>query len=142
MAYARGGAAQPDGIQLGPGEHLSNVRVVVNYGNLKLRGQVQISGGKLPPHLGIYANATRLNETGPPRVGAGADVDARGQFVFEKLLPGEYEVRLVALNYQPGEPRDQELGKLISSVRQKVTLNHDNQPAVILVVDLSRKGNQ
>jgi hypothetical protein len=133
----RDGAPQPDGIEISPGENVSNVRVVVEYGNLTLRGEVKIVGGKLPPSRWVIANATRLNES-PPRT-CGVNVDARGQFIFENLLPGEYEVRLVSLVYQPGEPQDKGLSKLISSVRQKVSLGGAGQAPITLVVDLSRK---
>jgi len=137
----RDGVPQPDGVEISPGENVSNVRVVVEYGNLTLRGEVKIVGGKLPPSQWIYANATRLNESQPRT--CGANVDARGQFIFENLLPGEYEVHLVSLVYQPGEPRDKGLSKLISSVRQKVSLGGASHAPITLVVDLSQKeGNQ
>jgi hypothetical protein len=133
----RDGVTQPDGIEISPGENVSNVRVFVEYGNLTLRGEVKIVGGKLPPSQWVIANATRLNES-PPRT-CGVNVDARGQFIFENLLPGEYEVRLVSLRYQPGEPQDKGLSKLISGVRQKVSLGGDGHAPITLVVDLSRK---
>ena len=137
----RNGVPQPDGIEIGPGVDLSNVRVVVVYANLTLRGEVKIIGGNLPPGQGIRVNAIPLNES-PPRT-MGANVDARGQFIIENLLPGEYEVRLISMIYQPGEPRDKGLSKLISSVRQKVSVGGVNQAPITLVVDLSQKeGNQ
>ena len=107
------------------------------YGNLTLRGEVKIVGGNLPPNQWIIANATRLNQSSP--ITCGANVDARGQFIFENLLPGEYEVRLVSLRYQPGEPGDKSLSKLISSVRQKISLISANHAPITLVVDLSKK---
>jgi hypothetical protein len=133
----RDGVPQPDGIEISPGENVSNVRVVVEYGALTLRGEVKIVGGKLPSSHWVIANATRLNES-PPRT-CGVNVDARGQFIFENLLPGEYEVRLVGLRHQPGEPLDKGLSKLISGVRQKVSLGVAGHAPITLVVDLSRK---
>jgi hypothetical protein len=137
----RDGVPQPDGVEISPGENISNVRVFVEHASLTLRGEVKIIGGSLPPSQWIIANATRLSES-PPRTCA-ANVDARGQFIFENLLPGEYEVHLVSLVYQPGEPRDKGLSKLISSVRQKVSLGGASHGPITLVVDLSQKeGNQ
>jgi hypothetical protein len=137
----RDGVEQSDGIEISPGENVSNVRVVVEYGNLRLRGEVKIVGGNLPPNQWIIANAARLNQS--PPITCGANVDARGQFIFENLLPGEYEVRLVGLRYQPGEPGDKSLSKLISDVRQKVSLTGANQAPITLVIDLGKKeGNQ
>ncbi|HKQ92840.1 MAG TPA: hypothetical protein VJZ77_19425, partial [Blastocatellia bacterium] len=113
------------------------VRVLVEHANLTLRGEVKIIGGSLPPSRWIIANATRLNDS--RQITCGVNVDARGQFIFENLLPGEYEVRLVSLVYQPGEPPDKGLSKLISGVRQKVSLGGAGHAPVTLVVDLSRK---
>ena len=133
----RDGVPQPDGVEISTGENISNVRVFVEHANLTLRGEVKIVGGNLPPSQWVIANATRLNES-PPRT-CGVNVDARGQFIFENLLPGEYEVRLVSLRLQPGEPLDKGLSKLISGVRQKVSLGSAGHAPIILVVDLSRK---
>ncbi len=133
----RDGVPQPDGLEIAPGENLSNVRVIVEYGNLTLRGEVKIIGGKFPPNHWVIANATRLNES--PPTPCAANVDTRGQFIFENLRPGEYEVRLVSLRYQPGEPLDESLLNLISSVKQKVSIDGPNHAPITLVVDLSRK---
>lgn len=135
----RNGVAQPDGIEVGANEKVSNLRVVVGYSNLALRGEVKVIGGKLPPHYGIYVNANRVDGTPPKTIGA--NVDTRGQFRLENLLPGEYELRLVSLIYQPGEPRDPQLSKLIASIRQKVTVGKE-QPIITLVIDLSQRNNQ
>ena len=138
----RGGAQAQDGIEVGPGENLSNVRVIVGHGNLTLRGEVKVIGGSLPPHIGIYVNLNRVSESesGPP---LGTFVDARGQFMFQNLIPGDYEVRLIGNNFQPGEPRDKSLSKLIYNTRQKISIGANIQPTVTLVVDLGQKeGNQ
>lgn len=134
----RNGALQPDGMEVGPGENLSNVRVVTGYGGATLRGEVKVIGGALPSHHGIYVNLNRANEAAPGMT-MGAHVDARGQFVFENLLPGEYELRLVNLILQPGEPRDRPLSKLIAGFRQKVSVSSNHLQTVTLVIDLSQK---
>jgi protocatechuate 3,4-dioxygenase beta subunit len=134
----RDGAIAPDGIEIGPGEKISNVRVIVGHGNLTLRGEVKVTGGSLPQHMGIYVNLNRVSqsESGPP---LGAFVDSRGQFMFQNLIPGDYEARLVGINHQPGEPVVKSLGKLIHSVRQKISIGAYGQPTVTLVIDLSQK---
>ena len=134
----RNGALQPDGMEVGPGENISNVRVVASYGGATLRGEVKVIGGTLPSHHGIYVNLIRANESAPGRT-TGAHMDARGQFVFEHLLPGEYELRLVNLILQPGEPTDRSLSKLISGIQQKVSVNRDHLQTVTMVIDLNQK---
>ncbi|MBO0797969.1 MAG: hypothetical protein J2P31_04030, partial [Blastocatellia bacterium] len=136
----RDGAPVQDGIEIGSGEHLSNIRVIVGYGNLTLRGEVKVIGGSLPPHIGIYVNLTRISESELGNT-LGAFVDGRGQFIYQNLIPGDYEVRLISLNYQPGEPPDKPLAKLIYNTRQKLSLGSADPPPITLVVDLSRKGS-
>ncbi|HEY7182770.1 MAG TPA: hypothetical protein VIC84_15175 [Blastocatellia bacterium] len=135
----RNGAPIQDGVEIGPGENLSRVRVIVAHGNVTLRGAVEVINGGLPPHIGVYVNLIRLSESesGPP---LGAYVDARGQFIFQNLIPGDYEVRLIAVNHQPGEPPDKSLSKLIHNTKQKVSVGGANsQTTVTLVIDLSQK---
>jgi protocatechuate 3,4-dioxygenase beta subunit len=137
----RDGTPAQDGLEIGPAEQLSNVRVIVGHGELTLRGEVKVISGSLPPHIGIYINLIRLNESASG-VPLGSSVDSRGQFMFQNLLPGDYEIRMVAINHQPGEPRDKALTKLIYNTRQKVSIGSNSQPAVTLVIDLSQKESQ
>jgi hypothetical protein len=134
----RDGALAQDGIEIGPGENLSNVRVIVGHGNLTLRGEVKVIGGSLPPHIGIYVNLNRVSESESGGI-LGAFVDARGQFMFQNLIPGDYEVRLIGNNFQPGEPHDKSLSKLIYNTRRKISIGANSQPTVTLVVDLGQK---
>lgn len=134
----RDGSLVQDGIEIGPGENLSNLRVIVGHGALTLRGVVKVIGGNLPPHIGIYVNLSRINESesGAP---LGAHVDERGHFMFQNLTPGNYEVRLISMNYQPGAPVDKSISKLIYNTRQKVSIGANSQPAVTFVIDLGQK---
>ncbi|HEY8460620.1 MAG TPA: carboxypeptidase-like regulatory domain-containing protein [Blastocatellia bacterium] len=100
---------------------------------------MKVVGGNLPPHIGIYVNLFRISESesGPPM---GVHVDARGQFIFQNIAPGDYEIRLISYNYQPGE-RSGSLSKLIYNARRKVTVGPNSQPTVTIVIDLSQKEN-
>jgi protocatechuate 3,4-dioxygenase beta subunit len=132
------GVVVNDGLEVGAGEQLSNVRVIVGYGRQKLYGEVKVIGGELPPHVGIRVNLTRLNgyDNGMP---LGINVDNRGEFRYENLSPGEYELRLVSVNYQPGDPHDKAIAKLIFNTRQKITIGPTGATDVTIVVDLSQK---
>ena len=133
-----------DGLEIGPGENVSNVRVILSYGRIKLRGEVKILGGDLPPYMGIYVNLSRLpqSESGYPQQ---AFVDARGQFAFSHLIPGEYEVWLGVNRFESGKPEDNVISNLILNTRQKVSIGGDGSgggtgdAAVTLVIDLSQK---
>jgi protocatechuate 3,4-dioxygenase beta subunit len=142
-----GGTIIPDGLEIGPGENLSNVRVIVCYSSLRLGGEVKIIGGDLPPNMGIYVSLHRLNKSEyDPQMGA--DADTRRRFVFSNLIPGEYEVRMVAVNTQVGKPLDTAISKLILNTRQTVSIggagsgSESGEATVTLVIDLSqKKGN-
>src|SRR6266508_1850246 len=98
----------------------------------------KLVGGSLPPHIGIYVNLNRVNESESGSI-LGAFVDGRGQFMFQNLIPGDYEVRLIGNNFQPGEPRDKYLSKLIYNTKQKVSVGANSQQTVTLVIDLGQK---
>jgi hypothetical protein len=143
LRIERDGVPQPrDGIEIGGGEQVSNLRLVAALGTLSLRGEVQIVGGTLPQDLWLGVFAQR----GEGRSAAGqyGEVDPRGLFVIEHLSPGEYELRLSFRNMQPGPQKwDQQLVRKISQVRQKVVVSGDNQQPVIIKVDLGQEeGNR
>jgi protocatechuate 3,4-dioxygenase beta subunit len=90
----RDGVDQPEGIEIGAGDNITGVRVVVVYGASTIRGQVQFVGAR-PTGGHLHAEVQR---TGAP-VGEGSgsgEVDTLGRFVIENLAAGEYEVYLFA----------------------------------------------
>jgi protocatechuate 3,4-dioxygenase beta subunit len=145
---AQGERIIADGLEIGPGENVSNVRVFLSYGSRTLRGEVKIIGGDIPSHMGIDVYLYRLNksESGNTQF---AFVDKRGQFVFSNLIPGEYEVRLSVILYQPSKPMsrpmDDAISKLILKTRQTVSIggagtgSESGEATVTLVIDLSQK---
>jgi hypothetical protein len=133
-----------DGIEIEAGQHLTGVRLVLAYGTLKLRGELKIVGGAAPDGLRFRVNARRVDQ---PAQGQDADVDARGQFLFENLLPGEYEVRAFPSSNPTSWQLDPQIMpqimRLIFSQNERVVVTGDNIQPVVLVLDLSRKeGNR
>jgi hypothetical protein len=127
-----------DGIEVGQGENISNVRVVVGHAGSAIQGEVKIIGATLPGNQSLYVHAKYLNDE--QRIPALTETDARGQFVFENLLPGEYELSL-SLSYR--SPADSRLSTAIPRVLRKVIVGPNSRSAVSLEIDLSRKeGNQ
>jgi hypothetical protein len=133
----RDGAPVRDGIKVGAGEHVTGVRVVLTYATFALRGEVKITGAVLQTALRLYANVRRTDQQFSP--GIGAWVDARGQFVVEGLIPGEYEVTVQPFQDSGAGPIDTQIMRALSSARERVTLNSGAQ-RVTIVVDLSKKG--
>src|SRR5262245_51087360 len=133
----RNGTPALEGIEIDAGEHVTGVRVVLLYGALTLRGAMKVVGGALPAGYEFYAGAFRTDQNAQYR--QWALIDERGQFAFENLAPGEYEISVYS--FPQGVSRfDFEFRDLVSSFKQKVVVGSDNQQPVTLVVDLSRKG--
>ncbi|MGH9936081.1 MAG: MSCRAMM family protein [Blastocatellia bacterium] len=130
------GAPAPEGIEIDPGGHVTGVRVVLLYGTYTLRGEVKIVGGTLPARLMLRVGAHRVDQ--PIQSWPGADVDARGQFVFENLTQGEYEIRVFPDYSSFSERLDPQIMKLLSSAKEKAYVGSNQQP-VTIVIDLSRK---
>ena len=85
------GIVQLRGVELKQGEEAAGLRIVVGYGDASLSGVVETENGSLPPDGRLHVSARRLNEVSSVR-GVSAKIDARGQFVFDSLLAGTYEV--------------------------------------------------
>jgi hypothetical protein len=136
----RGGAPLlGDSIEIGAGEHISNLRLVTATPDLSLPGAIKVVGGTLPPDLGLYIYASRVD-------GARGDirpfqVNARNHFLIQYLAPGEYELRLDIIHFsvKPNNV-DPQLSWAISQARQKVVVSRNNQQPVIMTIDLSRGG--
>src|SRR5262249_41105517 len=112
----------------------SNVRLIVGYANSTIQGEVKIIGSKLPANQTLYVHARYLNDD--KRFPSLKETDARGQFVFENLLPGEYELSL-SLSYR--SPADSQLSTAIPRVLRKIIVNPNSRSTVSLEIDLSRQ---
>ena len=137
------GTIIPDGLEIGPGENLSNVRVIVEYGSLTLRGEVKVIGGDLPPHIRISVNINRVNVPGSGSMQSVSD--ERGRFVFSNLIPGEYEIHMAPSWFASAKPLDDATSRLILNTKQKISIgaagsgNESGDATVTLVIDLSKK---
>lgn len=91
----RDGVIQPRGLVIKDREHVTGVRVTVQYGNASLRGKIDIENGTLPAGGRFYVWARLLGADQAMRY-SGANmrpqIDARGQFVIEGLTAGTYEI--------------------------------------------------
>jgi protocatechuate 3,4-dioxygenase beta subunit len=96
------GVIQSRGIELKEGQQISGVRVVINYGNASIRGVIELENGVRPENGRFFVNVRKREEDGRNThiSETSAQVDARGQFVMEGLMPGDYEVQ--AGLYIPG----------------------------------------
>lgn len=89
LAIEQNGVDKNTGFQVSDGEDVSGVRLIFGYGTGIIRGTVRVEGGTIP--VGTQVDAAFIRP-GSPLTIAHTRVDARGQFVFEKVPPGNYEV--------------------------------------------------
>ena len=89
----RDGIVYQKGIPIKESEQVSGVRLVLNYGSGTLQGVFKVEG-TLPENAVRSVSLRRLGEDPDSftSVGSAAQVDARGQFLMEGLMPGTYEV--------------------------------------------------
>jgi len=129
----RDGIIQAGGMVVGPGTHLSGVRLIVAQGDGAIRGEVNVIGGTLPEGCTLTLNAEK---TGSGNVKRGANVDKKGRFLIEGLLPGEYTLRINhsfrAENLSGPEP------KMPQPVSQNVNVTSGNETRITITYNLGR----
>ena len=107
------------------GWNVSGVRLVFGYGTGVIRGTVRVEGGTIPAGTQVDAAFIR---PGSPLTIAHTRVDARGQFVFERVPPGNYEVGVNAYL---------QTGRL--SARQMVAISNGVVTEITLTLNLTGK---
>jgi len=130
------GVPQRDGIELNPGEQVTNVRFVVGNATGVVRGLVKIGNGELLQDFTMYVSAKRTDD--PSWRGTGGQVDARGQFMIESLPPGEYELQVSVYSRTPGDKRVEQLQPIFSKVKERVVVSNGAEARATLVIDLSQ----
>ncbi|HEX4945144.1 MAG TPA: carboxypeptidase regulatory-like domain-containing protein [Blastocatellia bacterium] len=103
LRIEREGVELPREVELTAGEQMTGVRVVMGYGTGVIRGQLNVVGGTLPPEARFVVFATKQGSNTIRGPNGDIQVDARGKFLVENLLPGEYDVRLIPAG-TPGAP--------------------------------------
>jgi len=139
----RDGAPITQALELKRGEQIGNLRIVVDYANGSIRGQVQIAGGALPPGWRLQVRAERSGQSREPNQlrpfesgGHHAQVDEKGRFLFEHLAPGEYEVIVSAYvrNSANGGVSPAE----VEESKQRVTVSNGAETNVTIPYDPTR----
>lgn len=133
----RDGADASGGILVTGAETISGVRIVLAKGSGVIRGQVQVAGGALPEgwRMNVFANG----ESATGRSGGYANVDSKGRFVIEGLLPGEYELMLILVAPPGLGPNSPNQPRLPAPVRQKVVVANGQEAQVTMTLDLSKQ---
>ncbi|MGH9766034.1 MAG: hypothetical protein ACREAB_01265, partial [Blastocatellia bacterium] len=139
----RGGVDMSEGIVIGAGrEEISGVRIVFGKGSGVIRGQVNVTGGALPKgwRMTVVARNEKVGDLGGSS--GHAEVDSKGRFLIEGLLPGEYALMLMArpeIN-QDSPPSPAE--NIPAPVTQKVIVTKGQEAQITMTLDLSKKGQE
>ena len=139
LRVERDGIPQPEGIDLRPGEQLSNVRLVIGYGNGIMRGQLKIIGAEIPQGASFFIFAQRIG--GVRTSGFNAQVDTRGQFLIEGLMAGAYEVRVTYFVRSANPANDSLLRSKFAQFKQTVNVAGSGETPVTLTIDVTQKEN-
>jgi len=129
----RNGAEQPDGIDVGTGEQINGVRLVLAYGNGAVRGQVEIKSGTVPQGARLSVAAHRAGDEQSNY--SSVWVDERNRFLIESLPPGTYELTLKARIFGASDaapPRD-----VAAPVKQTITVTDGAETQATFTLDLN-----
>jgi hypothetical protein len=87
----RDGVEQSEDFDIAAGENINGLRLIVGMGNCVIRGELKIANGTLPEGVQFVISAQRVGDSSPQNRYE-ANSDARGRFVLDGLMPGDYEI--------------------------------------------------
>jgi protocatechuate 3,4-dioxygenase beta subunit len=90
LRIERNGLPVTDGFDIQGNEQIAGVRIILVEANCVLRGRVSVQSGSIPRDGFIVVNVRLVNEGGDSN--QGSQVNSKGEFSFENLAPGNYEV--------------------------------------------------
>jgi hypothetical protein len=129
LRIERSGIEIPNGIKVKSGEVIDGIRLVVAYGKGIIRGQISVVGGALPEGAKFKAFAYKPD---PFAFHGEARVNRKGQFVFEGLMDGAYEIGVSSV-----PSKETEAPSHFS--RRRVRVIGGAEARVTLTLDLSKK---
>lgn len=127
----RNGVVQGRGVEIRDGETVNDLRIFVTYGNASIRGVIEVVNGTIPAGSRFYVSLRNLaDDAAGSGWNAPAQVDARGQFVIEGLLPGTYEINA-------GVVSEGTRTTLIGFKKQEIVVNAGSVNNITLSIELN-----
>ncbi|QQS44934.1 MAG: hypothetical protein IPM66_13250 [Acidobacteriota bacterium] len=133
------GAVAPDNrIEIAAGEQIRNLTVYFTLATGVIRGQVRVIGGAVPSGLIVGAWAKK---DGQSFGNNSVEADSRGNFVFQYLAPGDYEINLTCRPAERGDPSPEirYIMEKVSGVRERVRIGYGSEANVTMTVDLTAR---
>jgi Carboxypeptidase regulatory-like domain len=91
LRVERDGVDQTEGFDIAASDNITGLRLVFGIGTCTIRGELKIVNGTLPEGVRFVIIARRVGDSSPQNQYE-AESDTRGRFVFDDLLPGDYEI--------------------------------------------------
>lgn len=103
----RDGVIYPRGVEIKEREQITGLRVVVGYANASIRGTIKLPTGlELPARPRLRVFVRRTDEQVPNSYIAPVEADTRGNFRFDNLIPGTYDIVVnVLISATPAQPQ-------------------------------------
>jgi Carboxypeptidase regulatory-like domain len=136
LRVERDGVAIPNSIEVGSGETITGIRLVLTDKTGTIRGQVNFTGSGLPEGVRLVASVRQDKDSSSPWHNDTVVVDKKGRFVIQGLMDGEY---LVILNK---EPEDGSGDSFAGSQRVQVARGAETQVTFTLNLDEERRKNE
>ena len=134
LRVERHGTELKEGIDVSPGDHVTDVRVVLAYVTGVIRGQVIVEGYALPLGARLQISARRLGDE-ERASHFFAETDDRGRFIIRGLPSGEYELSTGGtVISSPGTQLP-----MMLPVKQKVVVTDGAEISVTLVVKVTKR---
>ncbi|HMB29818.1 MAG TPA: carboxypeptidase regulatory-like domain-containing protein, partial [Blastocatellia bacterium] len=141
----RGGVETRNEIMVTEREEISGVRIVLGKGSCVIRGQVNVTGGGALKDWRMFVTASSEKEGVASFFGSSgrsAEVDDKGRFVIEGLLPGEYQLTLMATSRADTNSPPRPTDGVLEPVTQKVLVTKGQEAQVTMMLELSKKNRE
>jgi hypothetical protein len=129
LRVERDGVAQTGGMEIAPGAQITDVRVIFEYGSGSIRGQVRFENGTLPNGTRIFAYLQKPGDDDNAQPLSYSQGDARGRFILEGLVAGDYQLVVRAQLPIPA-------GRLLTA-KQSVSVSNGIETVADVVMDLT-----
>jgi hypothetical protein len=137
LRVERDGNEVTEGFDLAAGDAINGVRLVIGIGTAVLHGEVKMADGAFPEGTRLFISARRVGDSSPQN-NFHAETDSRGRFVFDGLMPGDYEINAgngfsvggagaVPVRFKP--------------VRKTVSVSNENEAQVTIVLERATGNN-